>query len=218
MEKQPVSSSVRASDSQASLEAGVLVGEVELDNVVSRRDWMQLGERVFSHPRYAVLLLFALGLCFFDRNLWIMVPLSLFFSVELGLRFMLQRESGWRSKTEILFLCFDTIATVSMILLLFSSISLVQYGIYVRAARFFRGLYMLRLLRVFRFLSADTLVYSQTFAMVGVFFTSDFTGVQVDSPHCRCDPDYGNNLQGFLSLQGCVEGSVTLCGVCLYRL
>jgi len=42
----------------------------------SRREWLLLGERVFSHPRYAILIVVALVLCMFERYWFILAPLS----------------------------------------------------------------------------------------------------------------------------------------------
>jgi len=49
----------------------------------SRREWMYLAERVFSHPRYALLILAALLLCAFERYWFVIAPLTLFFTIEL---------------------------------------------------------------------------------------------------------------------------------------
>ncbi|MDQ6970477.1 MAG: hypothetical protein Q9M16_08205 [Mariprofundus sp.] len=134
----------------------------------SRRAWLLLGERVFSHPRYALLIVAALGLCTFERYVWVMLPLALFFALEWSLRLWLQLESGARNKSELAFLVLDGIATISLFVAILMPASLLAQGFYLRLARLFRGMYLLRMLRIFRFLSHDTFVYSMPFALLVV--------------------------------------------------
>ena len=134
----------------------------------SKREWLLLGERVFSHPRYAMVVMVALGLCVFERYWFVMLPLAIFFTVEWVLRFWLQKESGYRNRTELIFLFFDGLATISMYTALLMPAGLLEQGIYLRIARLFRGMYMLRMLRIFRFLTFDTLVFSLPFSLVMV--------------------------------------------------
>ncbi|MBL4775827.1 MAG: hypothetical protein JKY87_07230 [Mariprofundus sp.] len=132
----------------------------------SRRAWVLLGERVFSHPRYAMLIVAALALCAFERYVWVMLPLALFFSTEWCLRLWLQKENGWRNKTELLFLTLDGIATLCLFSALLMPANLLAQGFYLRLARLLRGMYLLRMLRIFRFLTHDTFVYSLPFGML----------------------------------------------------
>ncbi|MDQ7057965.1 MAG: hypothetical protein Q9N62_05810 [Ghiorsea sp.] len=134
----------------------------------SKREWLLLGERVFSHPRYAMVVMVALGLCIFERYWFVMLPLAVFFTIEWVLRFWLQKESGYRNRTELIFLFFDGLATISMYVGLLMPAGLLEQGIYLRIARLFRGMYMLRMLRIFRFLTFDTLVFSLPFSLVMV--------------------------------------------------
>jgi len=134
----------------------------------SRRSWLLLGERVFSHPRYALLIVAALGLCAFERYVWVMIPLALFFALEWVLRLWLQIENGYKNKTELAFLVLDGIATISLFVAILMPASLLAQGFYLRLARLFRGMYLLRMLRIFRFLTHDTFVYSMPFAMLVV--------------------------------------------------
>ena len=131
----------------------------------SKREWLLLGERVFSHPRYAVLIIVALGLCFFERYWFVIAPLALFFAVEWTMRFWLQKENRWRNKSELLFLFFDGVATLSMVFVLLMPLPILDQGIYLRIARLLRGMYMLRMLRIFRFLTFDTIVFSLPFSL-----------------------------------------------------
>ncbi|MDX8382039.1 MAG: hypothetical protein R8M14_08010 [Ghiorsea sp.] len=126
----------------------------------SKREWLLLGERVFSHPRYAVVVMMALALCFFERYLFVILPMVLFFSIEWCMRFWLQKERGFRNKIELTFLVLDGIATISMLFTILMPVSLLEQGIYLRIARLFRGMYMLRMLRIFRFLTYDAIVFS----------------------------------------------------------
>ncbi|MDX8384302.1 MAG: hypothetical protein R8M45_09490 [Ghiorsea sp.] len=131
----------------------------------SKREWLMLGERVFSHPRYAFIVMAALGLCVFERYMLVMVPLALFFTLEWSLRFWLQKEQGFRNRSELAFLLLDAVATISMFSAIFLPVQVLEQGIYLRIARLFRGMYMLRMLRIFRFLTHDTLVFSLPFAL-----------------------------------------------------
>ncbi len=134
----------------------------------SRRAWLLLGERVFSHPRYALMIMVALGLCAFERYIWVMLPLATFFTLEWTLRLWLQKENGWNNKSELAFLILDGLATISLFAALFIPANIASQGFYLRLARLFRGMYLLRMLRIFRFLTHDTFVYSLPFALVVV--------------------------------------------------
>jgi len=57
----------------------------------SRREWMYLAERIFSHPRYALVVIAALILCAVETYWFVIAPLAIFFTVELLLRIWLQR-------------------------------------------------------------------------------------------------------------------------------
>ncbi|MDQ6993564.1 MAG: hypothetical protein Q9M31_08810 [Mariprofundus sp.] len=131
----------------------------------NRRAWLLLGERCFSHPRYALLVLAALVLCALEPPLLILLPLTLFFLGEWGLRLWLQKENGWRSRTEIAYLMLDGAATLSLLSLMILPLPVLQYGFYFRFARLLRGFYLLRMLRIFHFLTHDTLIYSLPFAL-----------------------------------------------------
>jgi len=134
----------------------------------SRREWLLLGERVFSHPRYAILIVVALALCMFERYSFVLAVLGVFFVVEWCLRFWLQKENRFRNRAELTFLILDGLATISLISVLFMPENLLQQAVYLRIARLFRGMYMLRMLRIFRFLTHDTFVYSLPFSLVVV--------------------------------------------------
>ena len=134
----------------------------------SRREWLLLGERVFSHPRYAILIVVALVLCMFERYSFVLATLGVFFVVEWCLRFWLQKENRFRNRSELVFLILDGLATMSLISALFMPVNPLHQAVYLRIARLFRGMYMLRMLRIFRFLTHDTFVYSLPFALIVV--------------------------------------------------
>ncbi len=131
----------------------------------SKREWLLLGERVFSHPRYAVVVMAALALCFFERYFFVLLPMAVFFTVEWAMRLWLQKERGFRNKLELVFLMLDGIATLSMFITILMPASVLDQGVYLRIVRLFRGMYMLRMLRIFRFLTFDAMVFSLPLAM-----------------------------------------------------
>ena len=143
----------------------------------SKREWMYLAERVFSHPRYALIILAALLLCVFERYWFVIAPLTLFFTIELVLRVWLQKEKGWRDRHEMVFLLFDTLATVGLYLILFVPAGLFANSMYLRLIRLLRGMYMLRMLRVFRFLTYETFVYSLPLALFAVGLSAAALGM-----------------------------------------
>ncbi|MDX8395457.1 MAG: hypothetical protein R8K22_03485, partial [Mariprofundaceae bacterium] len=111
----------------------------------TRREWLLLGERVFSHPRYAILIVIALGLSALEQYWFVLAPLALFFTVEWGLRFWLQKEQHWRNRSELVFLALDGIATISMVSVLLMPADMLEYGMYFRFMRLLRGMYLLRM-------------------------------------------------------------------------
>ncbi|RMH52544.1 MAG: hypothetical protein D6682_01665, partial [Zetaproteobacteria bacterium] len=131
----------------------------------SRREWLLLGERIFSHPRYAVAIIIALALCTLDKYWFVVWPLVIFFTIEWWLRFWLLKENGWKNRTEMGFLLLDGIATISLFSALFLPVEVLQQAFYLRLARLLRGMYLLRMLRVFRMFTHETFIYSLPFGM-----------------------------------------------------
>jgi len=159
-----------ATREDAALNVTVSAAQKEADGasdilIRTRREWLLLGERIFSHPRYAMLIVVALGLCTFERYALLLAALSIFFSIELGLRFWLQRERHFANRAELGFLLLDAIATISLIFAVLQPAGLAAGGMYLRLARLMRGMYMLRMLRIFRFLTYETLIYSMPYAI-----------------------------------------------------
>jgi len=129
----------------------------------TRREWLLLGERIFSHPRYAIAIIIALALCTFDTYWFVVWPLVLFFTVEWWMRFWLLKENGFKNKTEMGFLLLDGVATISLFSVLFLPVDMLAQAFYLRMARLLRGMYLLRMLRVFRMFTHETFVYSLPF-------------------------------------------------------
>jgi len=162
---------VAESGVMAAVDAGVSKGGIneqagKADTLTrTRREWLLLGERIFSHPRYAMLIVVALGLCTFERYALLLAALSIFFTIELGLRFWLLRERHFANRAELGFLLLDAIATISLLFAVLQPAGLAAGGMYLRLARLMRGMYMLRMLRIFRFLTYETLIYSMPYAI-----------------------------------------------------
>lgn len=134
----------------------------------SRREWMYLAERVFSHPRYALVIVAALVLCVFERFWFVIAPLTLFFTAELVLRIWLQKKKGWRDRNELMFLVLDALATLGLYFILLLPPGPYSNSMYLRLVRLLRGMYMLRMLRVFSFLTYETFIYSLPMALLTV--------------------------------------------------
>ncbi len=134
-----------------------------------RRAWLRLAERVFAHPRYAMLVLAALAACALWRTPWVLGPVALFFMLEWTARFWFQRASDWPNPSERIYLALDALATASLVAVLFMpDAGGASYGFWLRLARLLRGLYLLRMLRIFRFLSFDTFVWSTPLALASL--------------------------------------------------
>jgi len=131
----------------------------------TRREWLLLGERIFSHPRYAIAIMIALALCTLDKYWFVVWPLVLFFTIEWWMRFWLLMENGFKNKTEMGFLMLDGLATISLLSVLFLPVEMLEQAFYLRMARLLRGMYLLRMLRVFRMFTHETFVYSLPFGM-----------------------------------------------------
>ena len=129
-----------------------------------RHAWMALGERVFQHPRYAAFIVAALALAAVTRSRPVLAALGVFFTAEIAARAWVlrarRRACGRSAGAEAWFLGLDVLATASLFLSVFAPVSWAAGGMWLRAARLVRGMYMLRMLRVFRFLSLDAMVYS----------------------------------------------------------
>ncbi len=132
----------------------------------TRREWVVLGERVLSHPRYALLIVAALTLVTFDKHTVVLASMGVFFSLDLAVRIWLQHARGFSDRQETVFLLLDALATGSLLMSLMLPVNMLSGGMYLRLARLLRGMYMLRMLRVFRFLTYETFIYSMPFSML----------------------------------------------------
>ncbi|MDQ6993751.1 MAG: hypothetical protein Q9M31_09760 [Mariprofundus sp.] len=138
--------------------------------MIKRVDLYYNVEWVISHHRYGLLMLLLVAFSFIpDRT--IAIVLSFLFGVELILRTGLVRhkqktnpyKSSLNMKLDLLFLVFDTLALLS---LLATALDLqMLLGEEGNAARFFRALYLLRVLRMFRYIDIQSLMFSPGYGM-----------------------------------------------------
>lgn len=127
-------------------------------------------EWVLSHQRYGWLMV-GLVLLSFTHHQWLAIVLSLFFSAELALRVSLMRfkrkanpyKSSLNLKLDMLFLFFDAIALLSLLITAFDLQSMLSEG--GAATRFLRALYLLRALRLFRYIDMQSLMFSPGYGM-----------------------------------------------------
>ncbi len=141
-----------------------------------RREWLALAERIFGHPRYAILIMAALALAAVTQSRPVLAALAVFFGVEIGARaWVLKALARAREKQmggEAWFLALDALATASLAFSVAAPGSWLAGGMWLRLARLARGMYMLRMLRVFRFLSLDAMVYSMGVAISALALTT----------------------------------------------
>ncbi len=135
-----------------------------------RTGFYYYAEWMLSHHRYGVLMM-GLILLSFVQDQAIAAVLSLIFAVELALRMMVMRykrqtnpyKSSLNLKLDMLFLFFDLIALVSLIA---SALDLqAMLGEEGAAARFLRAIYLLRALRLFRYIDMQSLMFSPGYGM-----------------------------------------------------
>jgi len=127
-------------------------------------------EWVLTHHRFGMLMI-TLILLSFVHNQAIAAVLSLFFTAEFTLRIALMRykrqtnpyKSSLNLKLDILFLVFDAIALISLAAsALDLQSSLGEEGV---AARALRAIYLLRALRLFRYVDMQSLMFSPGYGM-----------------------------------------------------
>ena len=135
-----------------------------------RTGFYYYAEWVMSHHRYGLLMLLLI-LISFTRNQAIAIVLSILFIGELVLRVGLMRfkrktnpyKSSLDLKLDMLFLFFDTLALLSILATAFDvQMILGEEG---AAARFLRALYLLRVLRLFRYIDMQSLMFSPGYGM-----------------------------------------------------
>ncbi len=127
-------------------------------------------EWVLTHHRFGMFMI-ALILLSFVQNQAIAAILSLFFAAEFALRISLMRykrqtnpyKNSLNLKLDILFLAFDAIALISLAAsALDLQSSLGEEGV---AARALRAIYLLRALRLFRYIDMQSLMFSPGYGM-----------------------------------------------------
>ncbi len=127
-------------------------------------------EWVLMHPRFGFLMMGLIALSF-SHNRLLATALFIFFSFELGLRFAImlnkRRTNPYRSslnqKIDALFLVLDLIGIASLLITIFN-IPLDAENI--AAARLLRAVYLLRTLRMFRYIDLQSAMYSPTYGML----------------------------------------------------
>ncbi len=143
----------------------------DLKSVISDRPlFYHHMEWILMHPRFGFLMMGMIALSFSHNRLLASV-LFLFFSVELGLRIVImmnkRRTNPYRSslnqKIDALFLVLDIIGVASLLITIFN-IPLDAEN--MSAARLLRAVYLLRTLRMFRYIDLQSAMYSPTYGML----------------------------------------------------
>lgn len=127
-------------------------------------------EWILMHPRFGVLMLVLIALSFTHDQLLATV-LFLFFSMELAMRVSImlykRRTNPYRSslnqKIDALFLVLDIIGIASLLITVFN---IPIDGENAAAARLLRAFYLLRTLRMFRYIDLQSAMYSPTYGML----------------------------------------------------
>jgi len=127
-------------------------------------------EWVINHPRFAIFMAILIGLSLFNDP-WIASVLFVLFSIEIGHRIALIRYRSQinpykldvRRKTEIFFLVLDILAVASLLLTVFQSAIPLEDAV---LARVFRLVYLLRAVRLFRYIDLQSALYSPTYGML----------------------------------------------------
>ncbi|MDX8404784.1 MAG: ion transporter [Mariprofundus sp.] len=127
-------------------------------------------EWVLMHPRFGFLMMGLIALSF-THNRILAATLFVLFCIELGLRISImlnkQRTNPYRSslnqKIDALFLVLDFIGIASLLITIFN-IPLDAENLAV--ARLLRAVYLLRTLRMFRYIDLQSAMYSPTYGML----------------------------------------------------
>jgi len=126
-------------------------------------------EWMLSHPRFAFVMMGLIALSF-THNPILAGFLFVIFTAEILMRIkILQRKSkiipyraSLNHKTDILLLILDVIGVLSLLITVLDASTLAEN---MAAARFLRGIYLLRTLRVFRYIDLQSAMYSPTYGM-----------------------------------------------------
>ncbi|OIP99759.1 MAG: hypothetical protein AUK35_05985 [Zetaproteobacteria bacterium CG2_30_46_52] len=127
-------------------------------------------EWVMNHPRF-VIVMAVLILLSITSEPWLAAVLFILFSIEIGHRIALMRyrsnlnpyKMDPRRKSELFFLALDMVAVASLLLTVFESTLPMEAGV---LARFARIMYLLRAIRLFRYIDLQSILYSPTYGML----------------------------------------------------
>lgn len=136
----------------------------------SKAMYFHYTEWVINHPRFAIFMAVLIGLSLLN-NPWVASVLFVLFSIEIGHRIALIRyrsklnpyKLDVRRKTEIFFLVLDIIAVASLLLTIFQAAIPLEDAV---LARLFRLVYLLRAIRLFRYIDLQSALYSPTYGML----------------------------------------------------
>jgi len=143
----------------------------DLKSVISDRPlFYHHMEWILMHPRFGFLMMGLIALSFSHDRL-LATALFLFFCVELGLRIAImvnkRRTNPYRSslnqKIDALFLVLDFIGIASLLITIFNIPIDAENA---SAARLLRAVYLLRTLRMFRYIDLQSAMYSPTYGML----------------------------------------------------
>ncbi len=143
----------------------------DLKSVISDRPlFYHHMEWILMHPRFGFLMM-GLIAASFSHNRMLAAGLFLFFCVELGLRIAIiqnkRRTNPYRSslnqKIDVLFLVLDIIGIASLLITVFNIPIDAQDA---AAARLLRAVYLLRTLRMFRYIDLQSAMFSPTYGML----------------------------------------------------
>ncbi|TLS75245.1 hypothetical protein FE236_09760 [Mariprofundus erugo] len=126
-------------------------------------------EWVLMHPRFGFIMMGLIALSFLHERL-LAIALLAIFSIELTLRFAIirnkRRTNPYRSslnqKVDMLFLVLDVIGAASLLITIFN----IPLDGDLAATRLLRAIYLLRSLRMFRYLDLQSIMYSPTYGML----------------------------------------------------
>jgi len=127
-------------------------------------------EWVLMHPRFGMLMILLIAASFTHSPLLALL-LFIFFAIELGMRVSImlnkRRTNPYRTslnqKIDSLFLLLDIIGVAS---LLITILGIPLDAENAAAARLLRGFYLLRTLRIFRYIDLQSAMYSPTYGML----------------------------------------------------
>lgn len=121
------------------------------------------------HPRFGFIMMGLIALSFLHERL-LAIALLIVFTIELVLRFAIirnkRRTNPYRSslnqKVDILFLVLDIIGAASLLITIFN----IPLNGDLTTTRLLRAIYLLRSLRMFRYLDLQSMMYSPTYGML----------------------------------------------------